>query len=98
MGDIIQRVAVYKNHKNALGFSFRFYSTNMVQSNQIKLLSVNGVKPVRENIENGTYPISDDFYAVTRKDKTENTARLLEWIKGAQGKELIEKTGYTAVK
>lgn len=98
MGDIIQRVAVYKNHKNALGFSFRFYSTNMVQNNLIKLLSVNGVKPVRENIENGTYPISDNFYAVTRKDKTENTVRLLEWIKGTQGKELIEKTGYTAVK
>ncbi len=95
MGGIIEKTADYKNYRNALGYSFRFYSTDMVKNSQIKLLSVNGVYPSLENIENGTYPITSTFYAVTRSDADDNTKALVEWILGPQGQELIEKTGYT---
>ncbi|MBQ4557151.1 MAG: substrate-binding domain-containing protein [Clostridia bacterium] len=98
MGGIIRRVADYKNYKNAIGYSFRFYSTEMVKNNQIKLLSINGVAPTLENIENGTYPIASYFYAVTRSDASENTKLLLEWILSAEGQSIIEKVGYTPVK
>ncbi len=95
MGGIISKTADYKNFKNAIGYSFRFYSTEMVKNDKIKLLSINGVQPTIENIENGTYPMASHFYAVTRKDMSENTRKLLEWIVGEQGQELIEQTGYT---
>ncbi len=95
MGGIIERTADYKNFKNAIGYSFRFYSTEMVNNNHIKLLKVNGIYPSLENIENGTYPIASYFYAVTRSDADENTLKLLEWIKGEQGQKIIEMTGYT---
>lgn len=98
MGAIIEQTADYKNYKNAIGFSFRFYSTEMVKNNQIKLLSISGVYPNTENIENSTYPISSDFYAVTRSDAGENTKLLIEWILSNQGQELIELTGYTPLK
>lgn len=97
MGDIIEKTADYKNHKNSIGYSFRFYSTQMVENNQIKLLSINGVYPSIENIENGSYPIASDFYAVTRKDCTENTKKLLEWIGQKQGQKIISRTGYTPI-
>lgn len=95
MGMIIEKASDYRNHRNAIGYSFRFYSTEMVENNQIKLLSVDGVYPSLENIENGTYPIASEFYAVTRSDADENTQKLLNWILSDQGQELIEKTGYT---
>lgn len=95
MGGIIEKAADYKNYKNAIGYSFRFYSTEMVKNNQIKLLSINGVSPTLENIENDTYPVASYFYAVTRKDADENTQKLLEWIQGDQGQKIIEMTGYT---
>ena len=98
MGMIITETADYKNHKNALGYSFRFYSTEMVQNDQIKLLKMNGVEPTLENIENGTYPVASSFYAVTRSDCSENTQKLVDWILTDQGQELIEKTGYTPIK
>ena len=99
MGEIIKQTANYKNFKNALGFSFRFYSTEMVKNSQIKLLEINGVAPTRENIENGTYPITSNFYAVTRKgDTSENTQKLIDWILSSEGKEIIDKTGYTPIK
>ena len=65
MGGIITQVASYRNHKNAIGFSFRFYSTEMVENEQIKLLALNGVEPTKETIRSGEYPISSNFYAVT---------------------------------
>lgn len=95
MGEIISATADYRNYKNAIGYSFRFYSTEMVKNNQIKLLSIDGVYPDTDNIENGTYPISNNFYAVTRHDKSENTEKFLEWMQGRQGQALVEKTGYT---
>lgn len=97
MGGIISKTADYKNYKNAIGYSFRFYSTEMAANNQIKLLSINGVYPNIENIENGTYPIASDFYAVTRKDASKNTKQLLEWILGEQGQRIISLTGYTPI-
>lgn len=95
MGEIIDKTADYKNYKNAIGYSFRFYSTEMVQNEQIKLLSMNGVAPTFENIENGTYPVASYFYAVTRSDASENTKLLLDWILSEQGQEIIAKVGYT---
>ena len=105
MGGIITQVASYRNHKNAIGFSFRFYSTEMVENEQIRLLALNGVAPTKETIRSGEYPISSNFYAVTASPigepaPEETNAELrafLDWILSDQGQELIEKTGYVGV-
>ena len=97
MGGIISKTADYKNYKNAIGFSFRFYSTEMVENDSIKLLSVDGVYPDIRNIESGAYPLTSEFYAVVRKDGSENVKLLLDWITGEQGRELIERAGYTPI-
>ena len=94
MAGIIERTADYKNYKNAIGYSFRFYSTEMVKNEQIKLLSINGVEPTRENIENGSYPISGDFYVVTTQYSDPRCAEFIEWILSPEGQEIVEKTGY----
>lgn len=97
MGGIIEQTADYKNYKNAIGYSFRFYSTEMVQNNQIKLLKLDGVAPTKENIINGTYPIASEFYAVTTQYSNPNCQPLLEWICGEQGQRIVDETGYVAV-
>ena len=106
MGGIITEVASYRNHKNAIGFSFRFYSTEMVENEQIRLLALNGVLPTKETIRSGEYPISSNFYAVTASPMgepapEETNAELrafLDWILSDQGQEIIEKTGYVGVR
>ena len=95
MGGIITRTADYKNYKNAIGYSFRFYSTEMVKNDSIKLLSINGVYPSAENIENGTYPLASEFYAITTQNSNPKCADIINWILSDQGREIIEKTGYT---
>lgn len=93
MGDIIERVESYKNRKDAIGFSFRYFTQEMMAEHEIKLLKINGVEPTAENISSGKYPLTSYFYAITT-EKSKNTEKLIEWILSDQGQELIEKTGY----
>ena len=97
MGGIIEKTADYRNYKNAIGYSFRFYSTEMVNNNQIKLLSIDGVAPTAENIENGTYPLTSEFYAVSRSARSKNTENVINWVLGEQGQKLIKEVGYMPI-
>lgn len=94
MSGVYNEVADYKNFKNALGYSFRVYCTELMGGKGIKLLSVNGIAPTEENIINGSYPFAGNFYAVTRSDADETVQAFLNWMQGPQGQELVKKAGY----
>ncbi len=82
----------------AIGYSFRYYLSGMVADDGVKMLAVNGVYPDTENIKNGTYPISADFYAVYRKDnQNANVKKLVEWLLTDEGQMMIEACGYVGV-
>ncbi|WP_029986734.1 PstS family phosphate ABC transporter substrate-binding protein [Lysinibacillus fusiformis] len=97
MGGIIHEVSQYRNYKNAMGYTFRYYSTEMVQNKKIKLLSIDGVAPTKENIRNGTYPLVSEFYAVTAGTENDNVQKLIDWIRTDEGQALVEKVGYVPV-
>jgi len=97
MGGIINRVSSYRNYDNAIGYSFLFYATEMINDEKIKLLELNGIAPTRENVANRTYPYASEFYAVTAGANNPNADIFINWILSEQGQYLIEKTGYTAV-
>lgn len=95
MGGLVRSVADYDNGSGAIGYSFRYYATDLVGDYDVKLLSIEGVEPTLDNISSGAYPVTGDFYAVTRAgDGDENLRRLVEWAQGDQGQELVEKSGY----
>ena len=97
MGGIISEVSQYKNFRNAIGYTFRFYSTEMVQNNKIKLLEIDGIAPTKENIRNNSYPIASEFYIVTAGSENPNLEKLIDWILSPEGQELVEKAGYVPV-
>ena len=82
----------------SLGFSFRYYLDDMVGSDSVKMLKLNGVYPSAENIQNGTYPVIAKFYAIYRADnENENIQRLIDWLLSSEGQQIIEKTGYVRI-
>ena len=105
MGGIIRDVADYRNYANAIGFSFRFYASEMEANDQIRLLALDDVAPTKETIRDGSYPISDSFYAVTaaptgQPDPRESDPQLdafLRWILSEQGQRIIEASGYVGI-
>ena len=106
MGGIIREVASYRNYKNAIGFSFRYYATEMVRNGEIRLLALNGVEPTKETIRDGSYPIASEFYAVTAgpigapapQEWNGYLKGFLDWILSEQGQRIVEETGYVALR
>jgi phosphate transport system substrate-binding protein len=95
MGGIIERVTAYKNYANAVGYSFLFFTTEMVKNDEIKLLAIDNIYPSKETIQTNEYPFSGTFYAITLAgNEEENVKRFIAWILSEQGQYLIEKTGY----
>lgn len=94
MGGIINDVASYRNYREALGFSFRFFATEMFQNGNIKLISIDGIPPTPENIANNTYPFLADACVITVRPRNENMQKIIDFLYSPSGVELIRKTGY----
>jgi phosphate transport system substrate-binding protein len=97
MGGMVNEVAEYENGASALGYSFRYYVTGMEQNDDVKLLAIEGVAPTVENIRNGSYPFTIDFYAVTAGTQNPHVPELIDWILSEQGQAAIEQCGYVAL-
>lgn len=77
----------------------------MVENDQIRLLALNGVAPTRKTIRDGSYPIANEFYAVTAaptgypapETQDRKLAALLDWILSPQGQWIIDQTGYVSL-
>jgi phosphate transport system substrate-binding protein len=99
MGGLIRSVADYRNYRNALGYSFRFYATKMKVASGVKLLKINGVAPTVENIRTGRYPFTEPVYMVTinGRPQSENTRQLQDWFLSEAGQQLVEDVGYVGL-
>jgi phosphate transport system substrate-binding protein len=105
MMGMYEAVAVYKNYKNSLGYSFLYYIRDMADDGKVRFLSIDGVSPTPETIASGEYPFINDFYAVTvdnrsnlSPEKAENIEKLITWIQSEQGQSLVTKTGYVSLR
>ena len=82
----------------SIGYSFRYYMEGIVGNDAVKMLALNGVAPTKENIQNRSYPIVAEFYAVYREDNDNpNIPVLIDWLLSDEGQTLIEKSGYVRI-
>ena len=82
----------------SIGFSFRYYVEELTKHGHIKMLSLNGVYPNKENVQNESYPIVSNFYAVTRKGETNpNVQKVLDFILSPTGQEIVDEVGYVSL-
>lgn len=82
----------------SIGFSFRYYMDGIVENDAVKMISLNGVYPSAENIQNRSYPVVTQFYAIYRADNANsNIPVLIEWLLSDEGQNLIEQTGYVRI-
>ena len=103
MGDTPVATDYFSFLGRSIGFSFRFYVEGIVEdvthaSGGVKMLSLDGVYPDVENIRNGSYPIINDFYAVTRKGETNpNVQKFVDWMLSDEGQAVVEGSGYVGI-
>lgn len=95
MEGVIRMVAQYANEDGSMGYSFRYFLEELHQEQGVKMLSVDGVCPSLENIENGSYPLRVPVCLVTRKnDPNPYVQKMIDFILSPEGQEIAAKTGY----
>lgn len=94
MGTMIENIAEYQNTRGAIGYTYRYYATQMNTNKDIKLLAINGIEPTEENIRNGTYPFIVEAFMVTRENPTTETQQFVDWVLSPQGQQLVQDVGY----
>lgn len=85
----------------ALGYSLFAYMENYGYDpsgvlENLKMLSYNGVAPTEESLKNGSYPLTDGYYAVLRKDTPEEAParKLLAWFQSESAARTIRGNGF----
>lgn len=83
---------------SAIGYSFRYYVEDVVKNGNVKMISLNGVYPSKENIKNKSYPIVSSFYAVhSSKNTNPNVKKVVDWMKLDVAQEIINEVGYVGL-
>lgn len=107
MEGLLELVAFYHNggldgrptNSYAIGYTLYTYLQNVTEltgiGDRLKILSYDGVAPSVENIADGSYPLSDGYYAVTRADLPEDHSAhaVVGWLQSAEGQGKIENLG-----
>ncbi len=103
MGDTPVKTDYFTFMGRSIGFSFRFYVEGMVGQDSpeggVKLLALDGVYPGTENIKNGSYPIINELYAVTRKgEENPHVQAFVDWMLWDEGQAIVEGSGYVGIR
>lgn len=95
MGMLVNEVAEYRNSTSAIGYTYKYYIDVLYKSDDIKILSVDGVYPSDENIRSGAYPYTTNYYGVIRGGDEQKTGGLfLDWVLSDEGQKCVELAGY----
>jgi len=83
----------------ALGYTLYTYLKNMTEAtgvgDYLKILSYDGIAADEQSIKDGSYPLSDGYYAVVRSDLAQDhSARaVISWLQSGEGADAIEGLG-----
>jgi phosphate transport system substrate-binding protein len=99
MGDLIDMVSAYDGSGGAIGFSVFYYANLMYGAPNLKLLEVDGVAPSAESIGDGSYPLTNEFYAVINKAEPEDSParKIRDWLLTGAGKDFMRANNYVPV-
>lgn len=91
-GDVVQTVS---GNPNAIG-----YASVASVNDTIKMISVEGITPTTENIQNGEYKLQRNFVLVTKKDSplSKTAQEFFNFAISPQADSLITKAGAVPVK
>lgn len=87
----------------ALGYTLFTYLEDMDRftgiGSELKILNYEGVAATAESIADGSYPLSDGYYAVTRADlPQDHPARaVVRWLRSQTGQEALLRQGFIPV-
>ena len=96
----VKAIAEYEDTAdNAMGYGMFYDIDSVIENKNVDVLSIDGVSPTLDSVNNDTYPLNVTVYAVIRKDSAENSRarRLVNFILSEEGQNIIEENGYLKI-
>lgn len=86
--------------KDGIFYTPYYYFDTMVRSEKVKMLAVNGCKPNKKSITDGSYPYVTEVMASVRSDidKASNAWKLFELLFEPAGQKIVKESGYVPVR
>lgn len=100
MAAMMDAVASYNNAENAIGYSVYSYAAQMyANQNEIKFIEIDGVKPSKATMADGTYPLLSCTYVMYKSNhsRADELAELVEWMTSEEGQKAVLACGYIPV-
>lgn len=94
-GDNAQVIRVVTNTPGAIGYvSMGETQLSIDAGMPLRLVRLDGVEPTREAVSAGTYPMKRTLYLVSKEEPTGASLKLLDFLRGEEGRAVIERGGY----
>lgn len=85
-GPVEQKV---EHRKNAIGIS----GVSSAKRRKVKLLSLNGLAPTKENIISGSYPFYRPLFLMTKGEPKGEIKLFLDWLLSPEGQKVVSDQG-----
>jgi phosphate transport system substrate-binding protein len=94
-GDNAQVIRVIANSANAIGYVSLGEVIKAAEAGQpVRLVKLNGIEPVMENVTNKTYPLFHPLYLISKGEPKGGSRVLLDFLRSPEGKEIIRQGNY----
>ena len=98
MGSLMDHVTLYDNSAQAIGYSVYSYAAQMYEnSSDVKFIAVDGVKPSKSTLADGSYPLISSTFAMYTNSAPESVHRFLKWAVSEEGQMCVLETGYLPI-
>jgi ABC-type phosphate transport system substrate-binding protein len=95
--ETVRVTAEYKNLPGAIGYAIYSQVIREQESaGNIKILSVNGVKPTPETLRDGSYPVASETYLYYNAENA-GAKTLADWFASKEGQTAVVRAGYYPV-
>lgn len=94
-GDNAQVIRVIANTANAIGYVSLGEVIKAAEAGQpVRLVTLNGIEPVMENVTNKTYPLFHPLYLISKAEPEGGSRVLLDFLRSPEGKAIIRQGNY----
>lgn len=94
-GDNAQVIRVIANTANAIGYVSLGEVIKAAEAGQpVRLVKLNGIEPVMENVRNKTYPLFHPLYLISKREPQGGARVLLDFLRSPEGKAIIRQGNY----
>ena len=95
MSSLARMIGGYQSTEHGIGYTYKYYLDELYHNESVKMLSIDGVYPSAENLRQGTYPLTAQYFGVIRAgDEAKAGGLFLDWMLSEEGQRCIEQAGY----